>query len=151
MESPRANEEALKVILTKLYRLETAFNETNNRLSTIEHSVVSDAGGSSVARAFGSLSLASCSCASCVVPQPVHQNVHRETCRRHPEAAAYKASVGKLREQFDLDVDTELASANHEEDPVYAHDDEDQSKIANNLLPKSRLYDMKTLLHVQDR
>ncbi|KAK2001454.1 hypothetical protein LX36DRAFT_653298 [Colletotrichum falcatum] len=131
MATPRANEEVLKVILTKLHRLETAFNQINSRLSTIESSVVSHPGGRSFARPFSSLHLASCCCASCTNPQPLQQDRHRQTNGQHPAAAVYKFSVEKLRNQFDFDGSSVPPA---EEGTINAHNSEGRSKVDDNHL-----------------
>ncbi|KAK1985307.1 hypothetical protein LZ30DRAFT_379846 [Colletotrichum cereale] len=134
MATPRANEEVLKVILTKLHRLETAFGEINNRLSTIESSVVSETGSWSVASPRSSFHLASCSCASCINSQPLQRKLHEGNHKQHPAAAAYRCSVDKLRDQFDLDSNSELASVSHEEGIIYGRNSEDQSRAEDNYL-----------------
>ncbi|WDK22475.1 hypothetical protein CGRA01v4_13765 [Colletotrichum graminicola] len=127
MATPRANEEVLKVILTKLHRLETAFNQINNRLITIETSVVPATGSIAGTSPFDSLHLASCCCAFCINSEPLQQN-RQENYKQHPAAEAYKCSVDKLHNQFRFGSSSEVASVTHEEGTVYAHNNEDQSR-----------------------
>ncbi|KAK1960999.1 hypothetical protein LY78DRAFT_319313 [Colletotrichum sublineola] len=128
MATPRANEEVLKVILTKLHRLETAFNQINTRLSTIESSIVPQIGTRSVGNPFSSLHLPSCPCASCINPVPPQQNRHEGNCREQPAAAAYKCSVDELRNRSDSNSSSKLVSVVHEEGLIHARNSEDQSR-----------------------
>jgi len=135
MATPRANEEVLKVILTKLHRLETAFNQINNRLTTIETSIVPATGSSPVASPFSSLHLASCCCASCVNSEPLQQSRHEENYKQHPAAEAYKCSVDKLHNQFRFGSGSEIGSVTHEEGTVYTYNNEDQSRADDHPVP----------------
>ncbi|KAF9880363.1 hypothetical protein CkaCkLH20_02317 [Colletotrichum karsti] len=99
MESQRVNDELLKLILTKLQRLERHFTDIDSRLSVIEFSIVPPP--ESLAPDVASSSAASRRC-SCQIPQPVFQSFHVDW-ERHATASAYKASVDKLRNQFEFD------------------------------------------------
>ncbi|KAK2063683.1 hypothetical protein LY76DRAFT_174963 [Colletotrichum caudatum] len=138
MATPRANEEVLKVILTKLHRLETSFNQISNRLSTIESSVVSDTGSSPVASSFSSLHLASCCCASCLNTQPLQHNRHEGNHEQNAAVAAYKSSVDKLRNKFDLGSISESPSVTHEEDPICSRNSDDRSRAGSDYLVSVR-------------
>ncbi|OHE99674.1 hypothetical protein CORC01_05032 [Colletotrichum orchidophilum] len=117
MVSPRADQESLKIILTKLNRLELRFNEINSRLSAIEYSVVSDAITSSPT----SQSLENGICTSCDIPRPLFQ---KDSSPRHRAASTYRVSVDKLRRRFEIDNCSELDPRILEEEKANSPDND---------------------------
>ncbi|KAK2751673.1 hypothetical protein CKAH01_17835 [Colletotrichum kahawae] len=99
----RINDELLKLILTKLHRLENRFTDIDSRLSTIEFSIVPAPRSSTPITS----SAASRRC-SCHIPQPVFQSFQVDW-ERHATPSAYIASVDKLRHRFGLDEQSQYA------------------------------------------
>ncbi|TDZ35288.1 hypothetical protein C8035_v009776 [Colletotrichum spinosum] len=108
METQRVNDELLKLILTKLHRLETRFNEVDTRLISMEFSMLpAGAGSRSPDGPLSSSPPASRRC-SCHIPQPVFQSFDLDW-DRHVTPSAYKASVDKLRNRFEFDDQSEFS------------------------------------------
>jgi hypothetical protein len=106
-------DDILKVILTTLHRLETRLNEQNSRLSTIEFLVLSKNDGSfNMNTNSGLSSISSDGCYSKGMSQPLSQELYTQD---HPAAAAYQASMDKLRTRFEVDSRSELALEDVEE------------------------------------
>ncbi|KAK3367633.1 hypothetical protein B0H63DRAFT_455716 [Podospora didyma] len=106
----RMNDDILKVILATLQRLETRFNDQDERLSTIEFSMLSEASGSSSGKARLSRSHSNC-CSCAMSPAALFQGFQRESKMSDlPMATAYMASMDKLRSRFDFDEQSEMRS-----------------------------------------
>ncbi|KAF6803696.1 hypothetical protein CSOJ01_10717 [Colletotrichum sojae] len=103
MEAQRVNDELLKLILTKLHRLETRFNEIDSRINSIGFSMLPAAESSPPTTASPSRRC------SCHIPQPVFQSFHVDWERHAATASAYKASVDKLRTRFEFDEESEFS------------------------------------------
>ncbi|KAK7434600.1 hypothetical protein Landi51_13414 [Colletotrichum acutatum] len=115
MTSPHTNQEALKIILTKLNRLELRFNEIDGRLGAIECSVVSDTSTNLPSSPTTRQSVSSCTCTLSDIPQPLFQ----ENCKlRQCSASTYRASVDRLRRRFEFDACSEVAPRISEEEVV---------------------------------
>lgn len=115
MTSPHANQEALKIILTKLNRLELRFNEIDDRLGAIECSVVSDTSTNLPSVSTTRQSVSSCACTLSDIPQPLFQENYTP---RQCSASTYRASVDKLRRRFEFDACSEIAPRISEEEEV---------------------------------
>ncbi|KAK1515648.1 uncharacterized protein CCOS01_12846 [Colletotrichum costaricense] len=115
MTSPHANQEALKIILTKLNRLELRFNEIDGRLGAIECSVVSDTSTNLPSSPTARQSVSSCTCTLSDIPQPLFQEEYK---LRQCSASTYRASVDRLRRRFEFDACSEIAPRISEEEVV---------------------------------
>ncbi|KAK1659195.1 hypothetical protein BDP55DRAFT_757027 [Colletotrichum godetiae] len=129
MTHPHANQEALKIILTKLNRLELRFDEIDGRLGAIECSVVSDASTSLPSSPPTRQSVSSCICTLCDIPRPLFQE---SDTPRQCSASTYRTSVDRLRRRFELDACSELAPRISEEKEVISRETDVEGIIDDN-------------------
>ncbi|KAL0933695.1 uncharacterized protein CTRU02_210494 [Colletotrichum truncatum] len=104
MEAQEVNNELLKLILTKLHRLEKRFNEIDGRLGSFENSIPPAAGSIPPSGPQGGQPPNVC---SCHIPQQGFQNPQVDWERRAGSSSC-KPSIDNVRNRFEFDDHSEV-------------------------------------------